>query len=183
MRFLVGIFVVVFAVTTWCSCDESGGDEQVDLVEQGQEAFRHGRYALAIEKYQEALKEHPRRADIHNLLGMAYRFHQERGNEVVFQSSVAMSRLAQQVRGTTEEQARGSGRIAESVEGVRDAVEQINGALQEQSATCRSAVEMLGTVSGRTRSNEESVRRMDQAAKDLLRQAEALREDVRKFQV
>jgi methyl-accepting chemotaxis protein len=108
---------------------------------------------------------------------------QDRGNEVVHSSSVAMREVAQQVRGTTEEQARGSGRIRESVEGVREAVEQINHALQEQSAACRSAVELLEGVYTRTRSNEESSRRLDAVAKSLLHQAEALRQDVRRFSV
>jgi methyl-accepting chemotaxis protein len=108
---------------------------------------------------------------------------QDRGNEVVHSSSVAMREVAQQVRGTTEEQARGSGRIRESVEGVREAVEQINGALQEQSSACRSAVELLEGVYARTRSNEESSRRLDAVAKSLLHQAEALRQDVRRFEI
>ena len=108
---------------------------------------------------------------------------QDRGNEVVHSSSVAMREVAQQVRGTTEEQARGSGRIRESVEGVREAVETINRALQEQSAACRSAVELLEKVYTRTRSNEESSRRLDAVAKSLLHQAEALRQDVQRFSV
>ncbi len=106
---------------------------------------------------------------------------QDRGNEVVHVSSVAMREVAQQVRGTTEEQARGSGRIRESVEGVREAVERINRALQEQSAACRSAVEFLETVYARTRSNEDSSRRLDAVVKSLLHQAEALRQDVQRF--
>jgi methyl-accepting chemotaxis protein len=108
---------------------------------------------------------------------------QDRGNEVVHSSSVALREVAQQVRGTTEEQARGSGRIRESVEGVREAVEQINSALQEQSNACRSAVELLEGVYTRTRSNEESARRLDAVAKSLLHQAEALRHDVQRFEI
>jgi methyl-accepting chemotaxis protein len=94
-----------------------------------------------------------------------------------------MREVAQQVRGTTEEQARGSGRIRESVEGVREAVESINRALQEQSAACRSAVEFLEAVYARTRSNEDSSRRLDAVAKSLLHQAEALRQDVQRFEI
>jgi methyl-accepting chemotaxis protein len=108
---------------------------------------------------------------------------QDRGNEVVFRSAVAMREVAQQVRATTEEQARGSGRIAESIEGVREAVEQIHGSLQEQSATCRSAVEFLEALSARTRANEHSAGRLDEAAKALLKHAETLREDARRFQI
>jgi methyl-accepting chemotaxis protein len=108
---------------------------------------------------------------------------QDRGNEVVYRGSVTMQDVAQQVRGTTEEQARGSGRIRESVEGVREAVEQINSALQEQSAACRSAVEFLEAMHTRTRSNEQSAGRLDRVTKDLVQQAETLREDVQRFRI
>jgi methyl-accepting chemotaxis protein len=108
---------------------------------------------------------------------------QDRGNEVISRSSVAMRDVATQVRGTTEEQARGSGRIRESVEGVREAVERINSSLQEQSAACRSAVEFLEAMYARTRSNEQSASRLDQVAKSLVHQAQALRDDVQRFRV
>jgi len=108
---------------------------------------------------------------------------QERGNELVLRNSVAMREVAQQVRATTEEQARGSGRIRESIESVRETVEQINGSLQEQSAACRQAVQFLERVYERTRANEESARRMGGAMRDLLKQAEILRADVRRFRV
>ncbi len=108
---------------------------------------------------------------------------QNRGNEVVNRSSVAMREVALQVRATTEEQARGSGRIRASIEEVREAVGQIHGSLQEQSASCRSAAEFLEAVYHRTRSNEESARRLDAATRTLLSQAEALREAVQRFRI
>lgn len=108
---------------------------------------------------------------------------QDHGNEVVHRSALTMREVAQQVRRTTEEQSRGFGRIRESVEGVREAVEQINGSLQEQSTACSQVAEFLEQVYERTRSNEESGGRMDEAMQGLVRQAEALREDVAKFQI
>jgi len=108
---------------------------------------------------------------------------QDRGNEVVYRGALAMRDVAGQVRGTTEEQARGSGRIRESVENVREAVERINSALQEQSAACRSAVEFLEAMATRTRSNEQSAARLGNVAQSLVHQAEALREDVRRFEI
>ena len=108
---------------------------------------------------------------------------QDRGNVVVYQGSVTMRDVALQVRGTTEEQARGSVRIRESVEGVRQAVERINGALQEQSHACRAAVECLEEVRGRSETHEGATRQVEEVARELLVQAEALREQVRRFQV
>jgi methyl-accepting chemotaxis protein len=108
---------------------------------------------------------------------------QDRGNRVVHAGAVSMREVASQVRGTTEEQARGSGRIRESVEGVREAVERINEALQEQSAACRSAVEFLEAMHQRTRTNQEAVRRLDGVGQDLLTAAQGLRADLDRFRV
>ncbi len=94
-----------------------------------------------------------------------------------------MREVALQVRSTTEEQARGSGRMRESIEEVQLAVEQINEALQEQTAACRSAVDFLEEVSAQTQSNEESARQMDQAIKGLLHQSEGLRAEVHRFRL
>jgi hypothetical protein len=44
-------------------------------------------------------------------------------------------------------------------------------------------VELLEGVYTRTRSNEESSRRLDAVAKSLLHQAEALRQDVGRFEI
>jgi methyl-accepting chemotaxis protein len=108
---------------------------------------------------------------------------QSRGNEVIHRSSLTMSEVSQQVRRTTEEQARGFVRIRENVEGVREAVEQINSSLHEQSGACGQVAEFLEQVFERTRSNEEAGQRMGEAMRDLLRQAEALREDVERFRI
>ena len=108
---------------------------------------------------------------------------QDRGNEVVWRGSVAMRDAAQQVRGTTEEQSRGAGRIRESVEGVREAVEQINASLQEQSASCRSAVEFLEAMKGRTKTGDDTAQQLGGVAKDLLDNAEGLREEVERFRI
>jgi methyl-accepting chemotaxis protein len=108
---------------------------------------------------------------------------QDRGNETVYRSAVTMSEVAQQVRRTTEEQSRGFGRIRESVEGVRDAVEQINSSLQVQSSACSQVAEFLEQAVDRTRGNEEAVQGMGSVVQSLVEQAEALREDVARFQI
>jgi methyl-accepting chemotaxis protein len=108
---------------------------------------------------------------------------QNHGNEVVYRGAVTVREVSQQVRSTTEEQARGSGRIRESIEEVRRNLEQINTALEEQSAACRSAVEFVEEVAARTHSNQESARRLGEAAHGLVGQAEALREDLDRLQL
>ncbi len=108
---------------------------------------------------------------------------QNRGNVVVFQGAVTMREVALQVRGTTEEQARGSVRIRESVEGVREAVEKINAALQEQSQACAAAAAFLEEVQGRSGTHDEATRTVEEVSRDLLAQAEDLREEVRRFRM
>ena len=66
---------------------------------------------------------------------------------------------------------------------VRDAVEKINGSLQEQSTACSQVAEFLEQVVDRTRGNEEAAQGMGDAVESLMRQAEALREDVARFRI
>ena len=65
----------------------------------------------------------------------------------------------------------------------RDAVEQINMSLQEQSSACSQVAEFLEQVVDRTRGNERAAEGMGDAVESLIRQAEALREDVARFQI
>ncbi len=108
---------------------------------------------------------------------------QERGNEIVMRGAVVMRDVAHQTHRTTEEQARGAGRIRDSIESVREAVDRIHAALQEQSEECHHAVSFLEQVYERTRSNEDSSRRMSEATQGLKQQADALRKDVRRFRI
>jgi methyl-accepting chemotaxis protein len=108
---------------------------------------------------------------------------QERGNEIVMRGAVVMRDVAHQTHRTTEEQARGAGRIRDSIESVREAVDRIHAVLQEQSEECRHAVSFLEQVYERTRSNQDSSRRMSEATQGLQQQADALRESVRKFRI
>jgi methyl-accepting chemotaxis protein len=108
---------------------------------------------------------------------------QDRGNEAVLRGTLLMRDAAQQVHATTEEQARGAGRLRDNVEQVRESVERIDAALQEQSAVCQRASELLERLFSRTRSNDDSTRRMGDAMRGMREQAAALREDVNRFRV
>jgi methyl-accepting chemotaxis protein len=106
---------------------------------------------------------------------------QDRGNEIVFRSTVAMREVAQQLRATTEEQSRGGARIRQSIDGVREAVEAINTALQSQSSSCQEVVGFLEEVSAGSQANDVSSHRLAEATQVLLTQAESLRQDVQNF--
>ncbi len=106
---------------------------------------------------------------------------QQRGNEVVMNSTTAVSEVARQVSHTTEEQARGASHIRESMERLREAVDRIHASLRQQSTSCNEVVESIEQIFGRTRSNEDAATRLSEATQVLRSQSEALREDVRRF--
>ena len=108
---------------------------------------------------------------------------QKASNEAVLRGSSAMREVAQQVSGATGQQARSAARIGENIETVRRAVEEINHILQEQSAACHEAAGVLDSVSERTGSNEEAARRLEEVMRELLSQAETLRQEVRRFRI
>jgi methyl-accepting chemotaxis protein len=106
---------------------------------------------------------------------------QERGNEVVMNSTTAVRSVARQVSRTTEEQAVGGSRIRDSMENVRDAVDRMQESLRQQSASCSDVATSLERIFERTRSNEDATLRLNEATQALRGQAEALRQDVRRF--
>jgi methyl-accepting chemotaxis protein len=105
----------------------------------------------------------------------------ERGNEVVRRSALAMREVAQQVRGTTREQAHGTATIVRSVERVKDAVAEIHQALQRQGGSSAEAADFLEQVHARTRSHDESASALSGATEVLAGQARDLRESIRRF--
>jgi methyl-accepting chemotaxis protein len=108
---------------------------------------------------------------------------QDRANQVVLRSAGSVRDAAGHVNRTTAEQSRGAVQIRDSMERVRDAVERIHGSLRQQTDACRLAVSFLEKIHERTRSNEEATRRMSEATLGLKTQAEALRQDVRRFKI
>jgi methyl-accepting chemotaxis protein len=108
---------------------------------------------------------------------------QAAGNEVVMRGSLVMRDVAQQMQRTTEEQARGALRIRDNIEGVRDAVDRIHASLQQQSESCKSVALALSEVFERTHSNDHVTDALGAAARALQEQAEALRDDVRRFRL
>jgi methyl-accepting chemotaxis protein len=101
----------------------------------------------------------------------------------VFQSSVALRDVARQVRSAIEVQSRGTVRIGENIETVQRTVEAINTALQQQSKACLEAAQSIESATKHTSENDALAAQMGEAARELLAQAELLREDVRRFQI
>jgi methyl-accepting chemotaxis protein len=108
---------------------------------------------------------------------------QEAGNEVIYQSALAMREVAQQVRHTTHEQTVGFGRIQENVAGVREAIETITRSMGEQVSDCRQAKQTLGRESQENQSGEDVAKKMQDAVGDLVTRSAALREDAERFRI
>jgi methyl-accepting chemotaxis protein len=98
-------------------------------------------------------------------------------------SSRGVAGVSERVRATSEEQVQSAAHIKHGVQEVQDAVGRIDAALRDQSSACREATTLLGQVAARTRANDDSVRRLEAAMHGLRQQAEALREELRRFAV
>jgi methyl-accepting chemotaxis protein len=108
---------------------------------------------------------------------------QDRGNESMLASTEVMREIAQRVRGTTREQAQGSGRIADGVAAVSAAVERINAALAQQKGACAAAEDELGATETRTRAHGQLAQELDGAVGRMRESATELREAVERFRV
>jgi methyl-accepting chemotaxis protein len=108
---------------------------------------------------------------------------QDQRNEIVYQSAQAIREIAQQVCRTTAEQTLEFGRLRENVVDAREAAEQIKLSMGEQSGACRQVTESIGLVSQGIQSNEESAGRMRETMRELVLEAERLREGAERFRV
>jgi methyl-accepting chemotaxis protein len=104
-------------------------------------------------------------------------------NDVVQRSSDALHTAARAVQGTVDVQTRGTSQIGESIEAVQRAVREITLGLEEQGAASHQVAEVMGRSEAYTRSYEASAAEMGDAARELEREAEALREAVRRFRI
>ncbi len=105
---------------------------------------------------------------------------QERDNETAFRGAIAMREAADRLSGNA---AHGSARIKESVDRVREHAGCVQAAFQGQSLACETAVEFLGDLRKRTRSNEELSQQMEGAVRELFRKAVDLRKDIGRVRI
>jgi methyl-accepting chemotaxis protein len=108
---------------------------------------------------------------------------QAEGNERVSQSSAELREVAQAVQKTVELQTRGAARIADHIASVQSAVREITEGLAEQVAASQQVSEVMKRSREHARSHHEWVARMDDAGRELEREAEALRSAVRRFRI
>ena len=88
-----------------------------------------------------------------------------------------------QMQGSVEIQTRGSQRIGENVEAVQSAVRGITEGLKQQGEASQGVALVVRRSMDYTRSHESTAAEISRAAETLARQAEALRESVRRFRI
>jgi methyl-accepting chemotaxis protein len=108
---------------------------------------------------------------------------QERSTALLQQNSSSSGETANQVRCSTDEQVQSTTAIGRNMESIQQSVSQINTNLKQQSSSCSQAVEALDKVNLSTESNEESVKRLQDATSVLKDKTDELREEVARFRV
>ena len=108
---------------------------------------------------------------------------QVEANATVQRSSGALHTVAERMRRAVDLQTGGTARIGQGVEEVQRTVRDITQGLAEQGAASREVASVVRRSMELTRSHEASAAEMANAVGDLERQAEALREAVRRFRV
>lgn len=104
-------------------------------------------------------------------------------NAVVQQSSAALQEVTRRMGSVVDVQTRGTSRIGEIVEAVQHAVHEITEELKQQGAASQQVASVVRRSSELTRSHDASAVEIRDAAEALARQAEALRDAVRPFQI
>jgi methyl-accepting chemotaxis protein len=89
--------------------------------------------------------------------------------------------VARLTKEAIEVQSRNQVRISETIEAVGTSFETIQSALEEQSSACMQATSFIQRSGEHTDANESVARRLAEVVRDLLQQAESMREDVRRF--
>jgi methyl-accepting chemotaxis protein len=108
---------------------------------------------------------------------------QAQGQDRVRHSSAELHQVARAVQHTVDEQTLGASRIGASIETVQRAVGEITKGLEEQAAASHQVAEVMRSTRESGRSHRDSSARMDEAGRELEREAEALRSAVRRFRI
>jgi len=108
---------------------------------------------------------------------------QSHGNTACAEAVGTLRDVAQQVQNSSREQARNAGHLRDGVDGVHESSESIHGSLDAQSSACSQVSTVIGDLAERTLRNEESAGQMAEVTQQLRRQAEELREGVRRFRL
>jgi methyl-accepting chemotaxis protein len=171
-----GALLIQQAETTLAEITTAARESGDRMTESAVSTAQQEAAAAAVVEQMEAVREGVGRI-------RAFARAQVQANEVFQRSSATLRRVAQEVQSTVDVQTSGTDRIGRSVEEVQRAVREITQGLEEQGTASHQVTEVVRRSIEYTRSHEGSAAEMASASSDLARQAEALREAVRRFRV
>jgi methyl-accepting chemotaxis protein len=108
---------------------------------------------------------------------------QTKSSELIMRAVNDMRNLTKQVKKAMVEQSLGSKQIAKAVENVTDMTDSINKATQEQKTNSEEIQKVISTLGNSVDLNAKNINIMDNALKELKRQASILRDAISKFKV
>jgi methyl-accepting chemotaxis protein len=108
---------------------------------------------------------------------------QTASTQAIRQDALEMAEISRNISTSVGGHARATMQIQETIENVSAATGQIDHALEEQTESCGRVVDFMAAVHERTRSNERSVVRLQEAMQALLSQAVTLRTNVSNFKL
>jgi methyl-accepting chemotaxis protein len=108
---------------------------------------------------------------------------QAEATDAVERSAEELRAAAKEVQSTVALQTQGAARIGEGIEAVQQVVREITSGLEEQVESSQQLVTAVRGSARFTRAQEESASAIERAARELARQAELLRDAMRRFRV
>ena len=108
---------------------------------------------------------------------------QARGSEQIMKSAEKMKAITKHVERSSQEQARGSKQITRSIENISEMVNHLNRAQKEQTKGSEQVMQAVESIKGVSESQNTSMKELARAIDLLAKQADVLRDEVRRFKV
>ncbi len=108
---------------------------------------------------------------------------QAKGSEQIMKSAEKMKLITQHVQRSSQEQAHGSKQITRSIENINEMVTHLNRAQKEQTKGSEQVLKAVEAIKAVSEQQTRSVKQLEDAIEALRRQADVLRNEVRRFRV
>jgi methyl-accepting chemotaxis protein len=108
---------------------------------------------------------------------------QAKGSEQIMKSAERMKAITKHVERSSQEQARGSKQITRSIENINEMVSHLNRAQKEQTKGSEQVMNAVESIKGVSDQQNRSMHELERAIDALAKQADVLRDEVRRFRV
>jgi methyl-accepting chemotaxis protein len=106
-----------------------------------------------------------------------------KGGEQIMKSAETMKAITKHVERSSQEQARGSKQITHSIENINEMVNHLNNAQKEQTKGSEQVMRAVESIKGVADQQNLSMKELEAAIDTLAKQADVLRDEVRRFRV